>query len=192
MYLTLITCRLWQNTEVLFSLLFSPRCYSLSPYLVPPPLISSPHFDSRCFHSFRPGEGVSYVSYHCQPCNYGIWAPRTRLGGPGQGLVCAYRGGPGTTVWAVMWSVSQSTEWQEQPLARQCPQGECVTSRSMSQTFTGSFSASPWHWYVEHLFWHLAAKCKYDKKRRGANKDSFIPVFAFCTQVIIVAVGRWH
>lgn len=73
--------------------MFCARCYSLSPYLVPPPLLSPLHFDSRCFHSFRPGEGVSDVSYHCQPCNYGIWAPRTRLGGPAQGLVCAYRGG---------------------------------------------------------------------------------------------------
>lgn len=48
-----------------------------------------------------------------------------------------------------------------------------------SQTFRGSFSAFPWHWYVEHLFWHAETQCKYDQKKGSANKVSFIAVFSF-------------
>lgn len=88
-----------------------------------------------------------------------------------RGRVCCVRTGEAlrTTAWVVMWGVSQRQEWQEPPPARQRLQGECVTSRSISQTdkdSQASFFALLWHWYVEYLFWHLSLSCKKRRKHQ--------------------------
>lgn len=56
-----------------------------APAPAPPPRAP---IDSRCFHSFRPGEGVSSAKLSLSAArNYRIWAPRIRLEGLGQGSV---------------------------------------------------------------------------------------------------------
>lgn len=136
-----------------------------------PTLISSLHVDSRCFHSFRPGEGFLYVSYNCQPCNYRIW---TKPLGPRVGLlVCVYiciyththtyrySGCFGATVWTLKCESEQPVT--EVASGRTAPRGRVChleMNALLTPPFTRASSLFPWHWQVEYLFWHGPAYCR--------------------------------
>lgn len=171
-----------------------------------PTLISSLHVDSRCFHSFRPGEGFLYVSYNCQPCNYRIW---TKPLGPRVGLlvcvyICIYThththtdivDAPGPL--SGLWSVSQSSQWQKWLLAGQRPEAECVTWRWMHYSLHHSqephlyfHDIDRWNIYFG-MAQHIAGRAekKIERERESHQQHCLFGVFWFCYRLVISAAA---
>lgn len=165
-----------------------------------PTLISSLHVDSRCFHSFRPGEGFLYVSYNCQPCNYRIW---TKPLGPRVGLlvcvyICIYThththtdivDAPGPL--SGLWSVSQSSQWQKWLLAGQRPEAECVTWRWMHYSLHHSqephlyfHDIDRWNIYFG-MAQHIAGRAEKKKRERERVAPTTLPFW--CVLVLLQA-----